>query len=158
MACAPLASGGLLLQPQVVQEIRDGDEETRRQMRVLHEEVIGRFALLDELHRAAVMRGRRLPVVAQPAADRGRQLAEHVQHLVQLADRVAVLRQVQPPEAVPSGKGRHDPDYIADVKKMPAELDPIHGARMNEIINDIYATPRAIVERVHQALTRRGLA
>ena len=23
-------------------------------------------------------------------------------------------RQVQPPEAVPSGKGRHDPDYIAD--------------------------------------------
>jgi len=29
-------------------EIRAGDEETRRQMRVLHEEVIARFALLDE--------------------------------------------------------------------------------------------------------------
>jgi len=29
-------------------EIRAGDEETRRQMRVLHEEVISRIALLDE--------------------------------------------------------------------------------------------------------------
>ena len=29
-------------------EIRTGDEETRRQMRVLHEEVISRIALLDE--------------------------------------------------------------------------------------------------------------
>ncbi len=30
------------------QEIRAGDEETRRLMRVLHEEVISRLALLDE--------------------------------------------------------------------------------------------------------------
>ncbi len=30
------------------QEIRTGDEETRRQMRILHEEVISRLALLDE--------------------------------------------------------------------------------------------------------------
>ena len=29
-------------------EIRAGDEETRHLMRVLHEKVIGRFALLDE--------------------------------------------------------------------------------------------------------------
>jgi hypothetical protein len=29
-------------------EIRAGDEETRRQMRVLHEEVISRIALLRE--------------------------------------------------------------------------------------------------------------
>jgi peptidoglycan hydrolase CwlO-like protein len=29
-------------------EIRTGDEETRRQMRILHEEVISRIALLDE--------------------------------------------------------------------------------------------------------------
>ena len=32
----------------VREEIRAGDEETRRQMRVLHEEVISRIALLDE--------------------------------------------------------------------------------------------------------------
>jgi predicted nucleic acid-binding Zn-ribbon protein len=32
----------------VREEMRAGDEETRRQMRVLHEEVIARFALLDE--------------------------------------------------------------------------------------------------------------
>jgi hypothetical protein len=30
------------------EEIREGDEETRRQMRVLHEDVIGRIALLQE--------------------------------------------------------------------------------------------------------------
>ena len=29
-------------------EMRTGDEETRRQMRVLHEDVISRIALLDE--------------------------------------------------------------------------------------------------------------
>ena len=32
----------------VREEIRAGDEETRRQMRILHEEVISRIALLDE--------------------------------------------------------------------------------------------------------------
>ena len=32
----------------VREEIRTGDEETRRQMRVLHEEVISRLALLGE--------------------------------------------------------------------------------------------------------------
>jgi hypothetical protein len=32
----------------VRKEIRDGDEETRRQMRVLHEEVIARLALIQE--------------------------------------------------------------------------------------------------------------
>ena len=29
-------------------EIREGDEETRRQMRILHEDVISRIALLQE--------------------------------------------------------------------------------------------------------------
>jgi hypothetical protein len=37
--------GGLI---NVRDEIRTGDEETRRQMRVLHEEVLARIALLDE--------------------------------------------------------------------------------------------------------------
>lgn len=32
----------------VRQEIREGDEETRRFMRVLHEEVIGRIATMKE--------------------------------------------------------------------------------------------------------------
>ena len=30
------------------EEVRTGDEETRRQMRILHEEVISRIVLLDE--------------------------------------------------------------------------------------------------------------
>ena len=46
----------------VREEMRAGDEETRRQMRVLHEEVIARIALLDEhldgLKRSPESRGR----------------------------------------------------------------------------------------------------
>jgi predicted transcriptional regulator len=36
------------IKQELREEIRAGDEETRRLMRVLHEEVIGRFALLEE--------------------------------------------------------------------------------------------------------------
>jgi hypothetical protein len=40
------------MEERLLDEIRTGDEETRRQMRVLHEEVISRIALLQEgLHR-----------------------------------------------------------------------------------------------------------
>ena len=39
---------GETLRAEIRAEIRAGDEETRRQMRVLHEDVIARFALLDE--------------------------------------------------------------------------------------------------------------
>jgi hypothetical protein len=40
-------------------EIRAGDEETRRLMRGLHEDVIGRFALLAEGRVPSVRRRRR---------------------------------------------------------------------------------------------------
>jgi hypothetical protein len=40
------------------EDIRTGDEETRRQMRILHEEVLSRIALLDE-GRKARRRGKR---------------------------------------------------------------------------------------------------
>ncbi len=43
----------------VRREMRDGDEETRRLMRVLHEDVIQRFALLEEGHRSARRRKKR---------------------------------------------------------------------------------------------------
>ena len=36
------------IKQELREEIRGGDEETRRLMRVLHEEVISRFALLEE--------------------------------------------------------------------------------------------------------------
>jgi hypothetical protein len=36
------------LRDELREEIRDGDEETRRQMRVLHEDLVGRIALIKE--------------------------------------------------------------------------------------------------------------
>ena len=42
----------------VREDIRTGDEETRRQMRILHEEVISRIALLGDAHKTRRRRKR----------------------------------------------------------------------------------------------------
>ena len=43
-----IRTAGEEVKRELREEIRAGDEETRRLMRVLHEDVIGRFALLTE--------------------------------------------------------------------------------------------------------------
>ena len=53
------------LQTVLQAEIRAGDEETRRYMRVLHEDVIARFALLQE--------GRQTPARRKAAGDKRRE-------------------------------------------------------------------------------------
>ena len=41
-----------------------------------------------------------------------------------------------------------DAEFIADVKKQKLDLDPIDGERLSALINKIYATPKAVIERV----------
>lgn len=65
------------------------------------------------------------------------------------AERLAALREA-------FMKATRDPAYLAEAAKMPAEVDPIPGARMNEIVNDMYATPRDIVERAKNILRAQG--
>lgn len=41
-----------------------------------------------------------------------------------------------------------DAEFIADVKKQKLDLDPIDGERLSALINKVYATPKAVVDRV----------
>ena len=41
-----------------------------------------------------------------------------------------------------------DPEFIADVKKQKLDLDPIDGEKLSALINKVYATPKAVIERV----------
>ncbi len=49
-----------------------------------------------------------------------------------------------------------DPVYLADAKAMQAEVAPLNGAQMDALIKDIYATPRAIVDRAKNILRAQG--
>jgi tripartite-type tricarboxylate transporter receptor subunit TctC len=41
-----------------------------------------------------------------------------------------------------------DAEFIADVKKQKLDLDPIDGDKLSALINKIYATPKAVIDRV----------
>lgn len=41
-----------------------------------------------------------------------------------------------------------DPEFIADAKRQKLDLDPIDGDKLGALINKVYATPKAVVERV----------
>jgi tripartite-type tricarboxylate transporter receptor subunit TctC len=41
-----------------------------------------------------------------------------------------------------------DPEFIADVKRQKLDLDPIDGEKLGALIDRVYATPKAVVERV----------
>ena len=41
-----------------------------------------------------------------------------------------------------------DAEFIADVKKQKLDLDPIDGERLSALINKVYATPKAVIDRV----------
>jgi tripartite-type tricarboxylate transporter receptor subunit TctC len=41
-----------------------------------------------------------------------------------------------------------DPEFIAEVKRHKFALEPVDGAQLAALINKIYATPKAIIERV----------
>ena len=41
-----------------------------------------------------------------------------------------------------------DAEFIADVKRQKLDLDPVDGERLGALINKVYATPKAVVDRV----------
>ena len=57
------------------------------------------------------------------------------------ADRLAVLRKA-------FDATMKDPEFIADAKRQKLDLDPADGDKLAALINKIYATPKAIVDRV----------
>jgi tripartite-type tricarboxylate transporter receptor subunit TctC len=57
------------------------------------------------------------------------------------ADRLALLRQAF--EAT-----MKDPAFLADAKRTSVDIDPISGEAVAKIVNDLYATPKAIIDKV----------
>lgn len=45
-----------------------------------------------------------------------------------------------------------DPEFIADVKKQKLDLDPIDGEKLSALINKVYATPKAVVDRITELM------
>ena len=41
-----------------------------------------------------------------------------------------------------------DPDFMADVTKAKLQLKPVIGEKLAELVNQIYATPKDIIEQV----------
>lgn len=41
-----------------------------------------------------------------------------------------------------------DAEFMADVKRQKLDLDPIDGERLGALINKIYATPKAVIDRI----------
>ena len=66
--------------------------------------------------------------------------------------------QVVAPPDVPSQRGAalrqafdatmKDVDFLADAARMAIDIDPIDAAAAEQVLTRIYATPRAVVERV----------
>jgi len=40
-----------------------------------------------------------------------------------------------------------DPDFLAEAERLKLEITPVPGERVQQIVHDIYATPRAVVEK-----------
>lgn len=59
------------------------------------------------------------------------------------AERVAALRAAFDRTMV-------DPDFLRDAAKSHSEVNPVSGARVEEIVKDIVGTPPAVVEQANQ--------
>jgi hypothetical protein len=64
-------------------------------------------------------------------------------------DRAAALRSAYM-------KVMQDPGYIAEVRNMKVDLAPLSGIEMQALIDQIYNSPKAVVERAREILIKNG--
>ena len=57
------------------------------------------------------------------------------------ADRIAALRKAFEDTFA-------DPEFLAEARRLNQEVDPVPGARVQEIVERLYRTPRDIIDRV----------
>lgn len=57
------------------------------------------------------------------------------------ADRIAVLRKA-------FDETMKDKDFLEDARKQNAEIDPVSGARINELLDQVYTAPADVAQRV----------
>jgi tripartite-type tricarboxylate transporter receptor subunit TctC len=68
---------------------------------------------------------------------------------------------IAPPETPPAqlevlraafDKSMTDPQFVADAETMRIDIEPLPGAKVQEVVQGLYATPKAIVERARKAI------
>jgi tripartite-type tricarboxylate transporter receptor subunit TctC len=68
---------------------------------------------------------------------------------------------IAPPETPPAQLGvlraafdktMVDPQFLADAEKMRVDIEPLTGAKVQEVVQALYATPKGIVERARKAI------
>jgi tripartite-type tricarboxylate transporter receptor subunit TctC len=47
-----------------------------------------------------------------------------------------------------------DPEFLAEIKKLNLDLNPISGAAIDKMLKELYATPKNVLERAAQAATK----
>jgi tripartite-type tricarboxylate transporter receptor subunit TctC len=47
-----------------------------------------------------------------------------------------------------------DPEFLADAKKLKADVNPLDAKTMSELIKGVYATPRAVLDKAAQAISK----
>jgi len=66
------------------------------------------------------------------------------------SDRVAALRKA-------FDETMTDPKFVADAKQAKLDLDPVSGARLQEVVAEMLATPKPVIDRLAKALEERDV-
>jgi hypothetical protein len=79
-----------------------------------------------------------------------------------IVSRQSIARPFAAPPGVPAERARllraafdatiKDPDFVAETGKAKLEVNPTSGAEIDQLLADIYATPRDVIEKAKQAL------
>jgi len=87
---------------------------------------------------------------------------EDRQMIAFLVTPAAISRHFAAPPGVPPGRAAllrrafdatmQDAEFLADAKRMQADIEPTRGEDVQDIVAGIYATPRAVIERVKKFL------
>ena len=47
-----------------------------------------------------------------------------------------------------------DPEYLADAKKLDIDVNPVSGKELDELLAELYATPKDVVKKAGEAITK----
>jgi len=47
-----------------------------------------------------------------------------------------------------------DPEFLAEAKKLNLDVNPLAGKTITDLLTELYATPKAVIEKAAQAVAR----
>jgi tripartite-type tricarboxylate transporter receptor subunit TctC len=47
-----------------------------------------------------------------------------------------------------------DPEFLADAKKLKADVNPLSAAELSKLLAGVYATPKSVLQKAAQAITQ----